>query len=166
MADKDKVIKEKVDHSGIFDFPSLYSYAHDWLNEEGYGVVEEKYSEKVSGTGREINIEWKASKKITDYFKIEMDIEFEIKEMTDVEAEIDGKKKKMNKGKLSLELTGNLIKDHESKWEGSPLNTFLRGIYNKYIIPSKVKSIESKIENDVKELKEQIKSFLSLTAKR
>lgn len=166
MADKDQIIKEKVEHSGLWDFSGFYGYSHSWLKEEGYGVVEEKYSEKVSGNARDITIEWRATKKLSDYLKIEIQVRFEVKELVEVEVETDGKKKKMNKGKVSVEIKGNLIKDPDSKWEGSASYRFLRDWYNKYIIPKRIDSIEGKVEGDVKEFKEQLKSYLELSGKR
>ena len=55
-------------------------------------------------------------------------------ELTDVEVEIDGKKKKMNKGKAGLEIKGILTRDPDSKWDTSAFYSFIRDIYNKYII--------------------------------
>lgn len=167
MSEKEEVIKEKLDHSGLFDFKGLYSFAHGWLSEDkNYGVVEEKYSEKVSGNSREINIEWVASKRVSDYFKFEIKIRYSISGLTDVEAEIDGEKKRLNKGKISLSITGNLIKDPESKWDKQPLTRFFRDIYNKYVIPGRVFSMESIIEKDVITLKEELKAFLELVGRR
>lgn len=166
MAEKDQVVKEKVDHSGIFDFPAFYSFAHGWLRDEGYGVVEEKYSEKVSDKGRDINIEWKASKQINDYFKVDIGIKFEVKGLVEVEAEIDGKKKKMNKGSIMAELKGTLVRDPDSSWEETPFSRFIHGIYTKYVIPGRVDAMQGRVFGDVTDLKEEMKSFLSLTAKR
>ncbi len=166
MADKEQLIKEKVEHSGLLDFPGFYGYAHSWLKEEDYGVVEEKYSEKVSGNAREITIEWRATKILSDYLKVEMQIEFEVKDLVDVEVEIDGKKKKMNKGKVSAKIMGNLIKDPESKWESSAFYRFLRDWYSKYIIPGRIEKVEDKIESDVRDFKEQLKAYLELSGKR
>ena len=166
MTDKDQIIKEKLSHSGYFDFSALYSYAHTWFKNEGYGVNEEKYAEKVKGNAREINIEWKATKTVSDYFKIEHSIKFEIKDLTEVEAEIEGKKKKMNKGSVDIEIKGVLIKDYESKWESSPFNKFMRDVYNKYIIPTRVGSMEGKVKSDAKAFKEEMKAFLELTGRR
>src|SRR3989344_6268907 len=137
MPEKDLIIKEKVEHTGLFDFPAFYSYAHSWFVNEDYGVTEEKYSEKVSGNKRDLLIEWKASKKLSDYFKFEISVKYEISEMSEVEAEIDGKTKKMNKGKVSAEIKGLLVKDHESKWETSAFSKFMRDFYNRYIIQSR-----------------------------
>jgi hypothetical protein len=167
MAEKDLLIKEKVEYSGVFSFSGLYKFVHAWLkDEEGYGVVEGKYSEKVGGSGREISVEWSASKGLGDYFKIELGIEFKASDLVDVEVEIDGQKKKMNKGKISVDMKGALIKDPKSKWEDTPLNKFLRDVYNKYVIPQRVDDREGMVKGNVKDLKEEIKSYLELSGKR
>lgn len=166
MADKERVLKEKVEHSGLFDFAGFYEFSHSWLKEEGYGVVEEKYNEKVSGNARDITIEWAAIRSMSDYFKIEVKLKYEVTGLVDVEAEIDGKKKKMHKGRIAIELTGNLIKDPESKWDTTPLYRFMRDFYNKYIIPGKVEDMQEKVKSDIRELKEQQKAYLALTGRR
>ena len=166
MADKDLLIKEKVSHAGIFDFSAFYEYAHSWFKEEGYGVVEEKYSETVSGNAKKLFIEWTSTKKISDYFKIEFKIKFYIDNLTDVEVEIDKEKKKMNKGKVTVEIKGALIKDPESKWDVNPVYQFFRGVYNKFIIPGRVDALEEKVRADVKVFKDELKAFLELSGKR
>ena len=166
MAEKDLIVKEKLEHSGIFDFPTLYSFAHSWLKEGGYGVNEDRYSEKVGGGKRDIIIEWKATKNISDYFREEYKIKFEIKELTNVEVEIDGEKKKTNQGKVEVEISGTLVKDKESKWETSPFNKFLRDVYNKFIIPARVNDRAESVGNTARTFLEKIKSFLELSAKR
>jgi hypothetical protein len=166
MAEKEEIIKEKMAHSGVFGFSDFYKYAHSWLKDEDYGVAEEKYTEKVSGNERDISIEWKVTKQISDYLKTGWKIEFEVEKLTDVEVEIDGKKKKMNKGKVNIEIKAAIFKDPESKWESSPFNRFLRDIYNKYIIPKRLEDVEQRVISDVQEYKDALKSFLELTGKR
>jgi len=167
MVEKDQIIKEKLDHSGIFDFSELYGFMHTWLKDNLYGVNEERYSEKVSGTGRDISFEWKATKLITDYFKIEHTIRVEVTGLTEVEVEIDGKRKKMNKGKIAMEIKGVSIKDPANTWdETKPFYKFLREAYDKYIIPARVKGIADKIENDVRAFKDEVKAYLELSGKR
>ncbi len=167
MADKEQIIKEKFDYSGLFDFNGFYSYAHNFLKEDkGYGVVEEKYSEKVNGNNRDITFEWTCTKKMGDYFNFEIKMKIEAGGMSDVEVDIDGQKKKMNKGKISGELKANFIKDPSSKWDTSPLNRFLKDIYNKWVIPNRVEDTKSILENDVKGIKEEFKAYLELTGRR
>jgi hypothetical protein len=166
MAEKDLVLKEKVEHAGVFDFPALYILAHTLFKEDGYGVNEDKYSEKVSGNKRDIEIEWKAMKDISDYFKEEYKLKFEIKELTEVEVEIDGQKKKMNKGKLSIEIVGALIRDKDNKWETTSFNRFARDVYNKYVIPSRVEDRRDHVRTVTHMFLEEIKKFLDLSGKR
>jgi len=167
MAEKDILLKEKLDHTGIFDFAAFYGFAHIWWKDHLYdGVVEEKYSEKVSGSTKDIFIEWKATKRLSDYFKIEQAIKFVISNLTDVEVEIEGKRKKMNKGKIAVEIQGRIIRDPDSKWDRTPLMRFLREVYNKYVIPGRVESIEIKIITDTKSWKDDLKAYLELTGKR
>jgi hypothetical protein len=129
-------------------------------------VNEERYGEKVSGNARDINFEWKAMKILSDYFKIEHTIRAEITGLTDVEVEIDGKKKKMNKGRIAMEIKGALLKDPESKWDSHPTTRLLREIYDKYIIRGRVDAMEMKVADDVRAFKDQLKAFLELTGKR
>jgi len=167
MVEKDQIIKEKLEHSGAFDFAELYGFMHTWLKDNLYGVNEERYSEKVSGTGRDISFEWKATRYLSDYFKIEHIIRIEVTGLTDVEVEIDGKRKKMNKGKIAMEIKGILVKDPKNTFnETNPVYKFLRESYDKYIIPARVKGMEDKIEDDVRLFKDDIKAYLELSGKR
>ncbi len=166
MAEKDMVIKEKVESSGLFNFSSFYSFAHTWFRDENYGVMEERYIEKVSGSSRDLLIEWVATKFLSDYFKIEQKIKFEVKGLTEVEVEIDGQRKKMNKGSVMVEVKGTLVMDHLSKWDINPTYKFMRSIYNKYIIPTRIDNMQDKVRGDVRDFKEQLKAFLELSGKR
>jgi hypothetical protein len=166
MADKELIVREEVEHSGLFDFKSLYSFSHAWFADEKYGVDETRYSEKVSGDSRNLLIQWMASKILSDYFKYEIQIDFEVKNLTEVEVDINGSRKKMNKGSVKISIKGALVKDHESKWETSTTNRFLRDVYNKFIIPSRVNDMRIKVSTDVKAFKDEVKSFLDLIGKR
>src|SRR3989344_9222627 len=117
MAEKNILIKEVLEHVGIFSFSDFYEYAYKWFKGEDYGVIEEKYAEKVSGSARDYTVEWKATKDLSDYFKIEISMKVEIKNATEVEVEMDGVKRKMNKGFMRMELKGTLIRDPSSKWD-------------------------------------------------
>ena len=166
MTERDLLIKEKVENRGIFDFKGLYRFAHNWFKDEGYGVDEDEYVEKVSGNSRDIDIKWKATKKLSDYFKVEHLIKFKIEKLTDVEVEIDGEKKQTNKGKVEVEIKSSLVSDPESKWDKSPTQRFLRDVYSKYIIPTRVDNVKNEVIGDAQKFKEELKSCLELMGKR
>ncbi|MBU0907531.1 MAG: hypothetical protein KKD18_01355 [Nanoarchaeota archaeon] len=166
MAEKEEIIKEKMEHEGLFDLKAMYVFAHNWYIEPGFGVTEEEYIEKLKGDARDLVIKWKATKDVSDYFKFETKMKYEIENMTDVEVEIDGKRKQMNKGKIKLEIVGALVYDKDGKWESSAYNRFMRDVYNKYIIPSRVEAMKQEVRRRVTTFKDDLKSFLNLTARR
>ena len=101
-----------------------------------------------------------------DYFVKELRFKFEIKDLTEVEVEMDGKKKKMNKGKVTIEIKGTLIKDPDSKWEISSYYRFWRDVYNKYIFLKELTAWKEQISGDVIGLKEELKAYLELSGRR
>ena len=167
MAEKDNLLKTKIKHKGIFDFKETYNLVYDWLVNEGYDINEKTYKENIGpGGAKEIEIEWDCHRKISDYFKFLIKIEYHIIGMTDVEVEIDGKKEKMNKGQFEFTIKGILVKDHESRWENSPFFKFLRTLYDRYLIPSRIENYEGKLIGEVDEVVAQVKAFLNLQGKR
>jgi hypothetical protein len=167
MADKEVVTKEILEHRGIFNLSDLYTYAHNWLRDENYGVTEDKYNEKILGNGsKDIDIEWTTWKKWSDYIAIELKIKFEIRGASEVEVEIDGVKQKAYKGNIRVETKGNLVRDPESKYDTSPWWRTVRDIYNKFIIPAKIDAMQDKVREEVFKFKDNIKAFLDLVGKR
>jgi hypothetical protein len=167
MAEKDNVAKEKVKYSGLGDFKSMYKYAREWLENEGLNVSEDSYSEKVSGNSKEIEMEWTASRKMTDYFKMTLKLKWRILGLSDVEVEIEGKKKQMNKfGDISIDIKGILEKDYNSKWENTSTQKFFKDVYHKFVIPRRVDEKESQVQASVQSFKEEMKAFLELTGRK
>ncbi|MEK6859028.1 MAG: hypothetical protein AABX53_03920 [Nanoarchaeota archaeon] len=167
MVEKDTVVKEKLKYAGLLDLEQAYKFAYEWLKKEDLNVIEDSYSEKVKSNGKELEIEWTASKKVTDYFKITVKIKWRILGLTDVEVEIDGRKKKMNKAAdLSIELKSLLEKDYSNKWEGSAFNKFIKEVYNKYVIPQRTDKKEDDARDIVQNFKEEMKAFLELTGRK
>lgn len=167
MAEKDNIVKEKVSYAGLGDFKALYKYARDYLEGENFNVIEDSYSEKVSGSSKDIEIEWTAAQKLTDYFKATLKLKWRVIGMSDVEVEIDGKKKQMNKFiGLGIEIKGILEKDYNSKWEGTATHRFFKDAYHKFVIPSRVDQKEERVMGAVQNFKEEMKAFLELTGKK
>jgi hypothetical protein len=174
MVDRERVSKERVEQIGLFDFAGLYRYMHWWLKiKEYYGVTEEKYGERINAKGdKDVDIIWNASKTSdyiggdSTYFRMEQIIKFEIRGMTDVEVEIDGVKKKMQKGRIWIEIKGWVSKDYASKWDRTPFYRWLRYVYNEYIVPGRVEYHVDKVTNDTRDFKEDIKQFLDMVGKR
>ena len=167
MAEKDTVFSSKMKYSGIFSFKDFYKFCHEWLTQEtGLSISEEKYSEKITGDSKEIDVVWAGEKKITEYFKVEAKIEMKVLGLTQVELEQKGIKTKTNKGEIEVKIKGVLSKDWQGKFETSAYKKFMRGIYQKWIIASEIDEYMGKIAGDSDEFLSQAKEFLDLEGKR
>jgi len=163
MVEKDKIFSSKVKYEGVMDFKEFYKFCYQWLVEEaGLDVVENKYAEKISGDSKNIKVEWAGTKKVTDYFKFQIEVKFEILNLTTVEIS----KSKMNKGSVEVSVKGNLLRDYEGKFEKTASQKFMRSIYEKWVIYSRIKEYEGKLIEDCNEFLAQAKAFLDLEGKR
>ena len=167
MPELDKLIKTKIKHSGVFDFKELYRILYEWFMDKGYDFNEKGYKEVVgAGGAKEIELEWECVRKVSDYFRFNIKAKWHIIGMTTVEVEIDGEKKKMNKGQFELAVECALIKDYEDRWANKPFFKFLRTFYDKYLIKEKTDQFEGRLIGEMDEFVGQCKSFLALTGRK
>jgi hypothetical protein len=86
MAEKEIQFSSSVKYDGIFSFKEFYKFCYDWLNDETrLDISEDKYKEKLKGNSKELDIKWTGTKKVTDYFKFEIKVDFEIKDLINIE---------------------------------------------------------------------------------
>lgn len=162
MAQKKQVYKETFKTTNYWKYSELYDMAFNWLKKNGYKIEENMYNEKLLSNGKEVIIRWTAEKKVTDYFKYQMILDWHILGLVDAEVEVDGKKVKTNKGEVEIIFKANIIKDYEKRWEDKPFWKFMRGVYEKYVIVETVDEFEDDLEDDVKDLIKAIKGFLRI----
>ncbi len=167
MPEKESVFSSKIKFTGVFNFADFYRFCYDWLSDEANLIVaEDKYAEKLSGDSKNIDIEWTCFRKITDYFKFEVKILFRIIGMTNVEIQRDNAKIKMNKGSVEVTTKGTLVRDYQGKFEMTGTQKFMRSIYEKWVIPSRLEQYEDKLIGDCDEFLNQAKAYLDLEGKK
>ena len=167
MAEKDQIFSSKIKYDGVHFFKDFYKFCYDWLTEETELLVAEtKYVEKLKGDTKDIDVEWVGVRKVTDYFKFEVKVKFQILRLKEVEATQKGMKIQTNQGSVEVKVTGNLIRDYEGKFETTAHKKFLRSIYEKWIIPSRIEQFEEKLISDCDEFLSQAKAYLDLEGKR
>jgi len=160
MVESDKITAVKVEQEGVFNLKEVYNFFYTWLSDYEYFIEEKEYKEKVKGEeGKDIEIEWNAFRKITDYFKYVLKIKWVIRGVIPVS-------KGLSKGKLTINVIGFLERDYENKWESSSASKFLRSIYDKYIIKQRIEDYEDRVAEEVDEAIAQLKAFLVLEGKR
>ena len=167
MVEKYELFKSKVKHTGMFDFKECYRILYEWLVDQNYDVNEKNYKENIgAGGAKEIEIEWEAWRKVSDYFRFYIQAKWHIIGMTTVEVEIDGVKQKINKGQFELAIKCVLEKDYEDRWATRPFFKFLRTFYDKYLIRERTEQFEGKLIAEMEEFSNQCKSFLALTGRK
>ncbi len=108
-----------VRYTGVFDFEGLYRMMHAWLINKRFEFHENRYKDKVfTPFGNELEIEWYAEKKVTEYIKEYIDIKFHLWDFSEVEVIKDGKKIKMTKSRMEIKLDAKLEMDYTKKFSG------------------------------------------------
>ncbi len=166
MSEKDLIHKGRIKHRGLFDFKDVYEFIYDYLADDNYDIFERKYTEKVKGSSKDVEIKWEASKEVSDYFRFVIVIEWIILGMKSVEVTREGKKIKIDSGSIEIKFKSFLVKDYESRWENHPFWKFLRGLYDRYIIRTRIEQYEEKLLAEIMEFSSQIKSFLAIETKQ
>ena len=59
-----------------------------------------------------------------------------------------------------------LEKDYEHRWENNPFWKFLRGIYDRYIIRTRIEQYEERLLEEVNEAIAEAKALLAIETKR
>ncbi|MEM2768409.1 MAG: hypothetical protein QXL50_00590 [Candidatus Pacearchaeota archaeon] len=165
MGEIDKIYETKVKYSGIFDFKNIYTLIFEWLSDMGYFVVEKEYSEKIKAEGKEIEIKWICTKKVTDYFRFIINVNWRIDNLQEIEITKE-KKIRTNKGNIEIKFSAILERDWQNKYEVSPFHKFLRAVYEKYIIPNRIGQMEEKVTEEVLDIVNNIKAYLILEGKK
>lgn len=167
MAETNTIFSSTIKYNGIFNFPEFYKFCYEWLTEEtGLDIQEVKYEEKIEGETKKIIVEWAGERKLTDYFRFDIELKLSIGGLTNIEINQGGKKIKTNKGTIVASLKGILVRDYEGKFESTAFNKFLRSIYEKWVITSRIEEFEDNIARDSDEFLSQAKAYLDLEGRK
>lgn len=153
----------KIAHTGIFDMEELYKLVKWWLELKGYGSEdktfrEEKYTERIKGDAKNIDIRWKAEKIINDYVSYVMTITFQTIAMGEVEIEQEGRKVKVNSGKITVKMDSKVVLDRQDKWKSD----FFRNLYQNFIIKDRIDAHCGDLYNHTYTIHDEIKAFFEM----
>jgi|SRR3989344_2289675 len=164
MPQKDIIVPHvKIKDRSIFNLDELYKMLIRWFELHNYDFQEQEYRDNDMGEGKKhLEIKWYAEKKIDDYFKFVMEINLFILGLESVEIEKDGVKHKTNRGEIEFRTKTYLLKDYKEKFEQTALMKFLRDVYDKYIIRSRIEGYEGELYEETYKLLDEIKAFLNL----
>jgi hypothetical protein len=106
-------------YRGVFDYDGMYKMMHAWLISKRFLFNETKYKDKVATPfGNELEIKWEAEKKVTEFIKEYIQIEFHLWDFSEVEIIKDGKKTKAAKTRMEIKFFARLELDYSQKFSG------------------------------------------------
>lgn len=114
VLDSDPII---IRYNGVFDFEGLYRMMHAWLVNKRFTFHEDRYKDKVfTPFGNELEIDWTAEKKVTEYVKEYITVYFHLWDFSEAEIIKDGKRLKMTKSRMEIRLDCKLELDYTKKF--------------------------------------------------
>lgn len=121
---------------GVFDYDGMYKMMHAWLISKRFMFHENKYKDKVATPfGNEIEIAWAAEKKVTEFIKEHIKVEFHLWDYAEVEIIKDGKKLKMGKARMEIKFFAFLEFDYSEKFrKGNDFTKNLGKFYVEHVI--------------------------------
>jgi len=120
-------------YTGIFRSEELFPLINRILEEKGYAKNEKRSEETVTASGKNLYLELRSSKIVTDYITLMIKIKISLENVVEEVKEIDGKKRKFDKGDVVISFDSWSITDYENRWGMQPLTYFLKGVINKYL---------------------------------
>ena len=129
---------------------------------KSYSVIEKNYKEKITPGGKNIEIKWECTKKVDEYSKFKITVEWGFFGINDIKAVKDGKEVKMQHGEIDIRVTVDLVLDYQDKWEESAFLTFLKSFYEKYLYVGTIGKLKGDLWDEGWKFFNEIKAFVEL----
>jgi len=127
-----KIIIKKV---GIIDLDGLYQTMYRWFYDQKY-YFEEGTSRLRPGSpaGVQYEYRWTAWRKVNDYVKFNISTWIYVYDAKELEVIKEGKKIKLTKCRLQIELDGSVEMDYTGRFSKTKFGQFLFWFYNSFIL--------------------------------
>lgn len=132
----------RIKYDGIFDWEGLYRMIYDWFRARNYYFEETSIKYKVpSPLGAEVKVDMSGWRKTTDYIKEWVSVFIIFYDLREVEVIKDGKKKKLMKGKMIIEVHGYVETDWQGRWNQTQFGQYLKEFYDKFLIKKDLENV-------------------------
>ena len=166
MSEKYLVVDQlKLTYEGLFDAHGVYKLIDGWFYEHGFDKNEKLNQEVITPNGKDIHLELRPWKKLTDYANKLINVRIYMKNIKEVEIERGKEKLKMNQGAVLIIFDATMQVDYEDKWDATPFLYFIRMMYDKYVYRRYMDQFEADLIDDLNRLYAQVKTYLNIYAK-
>ena len=153
---------DKIDYSGPFAANDLLRMIMNFLSERGFDLRQDKDIEQTTSHGK--CIEWQISpwKRVTDYIRYMFKVRVLGYDIAKTNVEVNGKKSKIETGRVIIVIDAFMEFDYESKWDDKPLFVFIRTMYDYFIYKTYTERFEHRLVHDANHLHDSIEKFLNM----
>ena len=151
------VEKYQIVHHSYVDIMGLLKSLPSWFSQMNYDFTEKGLAEKDLGTGYQVDSEWAASRKVTEYVKYEIDISISAKDLRKIVLE-SGEETYWARVVIGLEV--RFVKDYQNKYKNYGMEEFMRQFYEKYLVKDDLRKLMGKCMGEFGDLTGTIKSYL------
>ena len=153
---------EKIDYSGPVNVSDLLRMIENFVFERGFDKKQDKDFEQNTSNGK--SLEWQISpwKKITDYVRYIIKVRVLGYDILKADSVVDGKKTKIDNGRLIIVIDGFMEYDYDSRWDERPFLLFLRTVYDYFVFKAYTERFEQRLVHDVNHLHDNIEKFFNL----
>lgn len=151
-------------YKGTFDWEGLYKAMKGWFKEREYDFLEKRYKHKLQAGGfTEIEVNWECWRDETEYMRDWIHVYFHIWDYKEMEVIKDGKKVRLAKARMKIEITPFLEADYEDRWQDSAFKRKLRDFYHRFMYRVEIESLwEDKLWYNSNKLVQMAKRFLGV----
>lgn len=158
--------KKSFEYSGLISVQGLYRAAMNWLTENDFNPYEEKHMEQVFENGKEITIEIKGEKELSDYAQIKWKTKIVFTKLQEQVIQKDNQRVRMHKGKVKFATTVFLATDYDKTLEQTAFLFFLRTLIDRFVFKSYVNKAVARIHSQYFKFQETLKSYLNMESFR
>jgi len=136
-ASSQRLFMHRMEQEGVFDLKYLYRMMKEWFKDNNYTYIEKENTTNIRDKGAEIKLCMIGERKVTDYFKFEIEVRFLIIRTQQVKV----KNKPMYQGDLKAHIKATLHIDYRNMWAKNKFSKTLRYIYNNFLIKNKIENV-------------------------
>lgn len=156
----------KIRYKGLYDLEAIYRAVYNWAVKRGFRYHETRYKNKAQNVrGNELKLKVWGEKEVTEYYKYQFNIYYHAWESKEVPVIVDGKQKMMMKGRIFIQINGQVITDWQERYKGTKVREFMQKFLNDIVLKYDIgiKHIDP-FDKDLHRLEAEIKKLLKVEA--
>ena len=154
--------KKKIAYEGLINVSGVYRVAFDWLEEQMYHPHEKEHMEQIFEDGKEIIVDIRGAKELSDYAKIKWQTKITFTKLKEKIIEKDNQRVKMHEGKVVFSTKVFLETDYEDSWEQKAFLYFLRTVIDRFVFKSYINKAVDRVHDQYNRFESMIKSYLNM----